>query len=101
RARIALVARPVAVVVEAVADLGRGRGVGDARLRARDAVLRAGVADAHQAGRTGRARAGIALVGGAVTVVVEPVAGLGLGRGRVAAGPGAGDAELDAHAGAD
>ena len=77
----ALVVVPAAVLVEAVADLGRAR-AGGAVLHAAHASLR---------GRAGPGAAGArhpVLVGGAVTVVVVPVARLVAGHHLAAAALG-------------
>src|SRR5262249_53230710 len=77
-----VVRHPVAVVVESIADLGRGIDVAYALDRPARAGVRSGRADALLARRAGRAGAGIAVVDRAVAVVVGAVADLGSRRSR-------------------
>src|SRR5262249_20336927 len=110
-----LVGLAVAVVIDAVAQLGRGAGRALAHLGAVDARQRARAAGAHAVGHHAAravepahaAHVGRALVGGAVAVVVEAVAelrrhgalllhaGQAVGAGRV------GGAGADIGGGAD
>src|SRR5262249_14878909 len=84
--RIAVVARAVAVIVEAVAGLRDRRCIRHAHDRAALAVVDTGRADAGLAGAAARAAAGIVLVGLPVAVVVQRVAGLGLRQDVLDAG---------------
>ena len=74
----------VAVVVDAIAGLGLRRLVGDTGVGARDAGGEALRADAGSAGVAGDAAARVAIVDGAVAVVVEAIAELGGEREHLA-----------------
>ena len=78
-ARVAVVGRAVAVVVEPIAGLGSRLGVGHALQRAADALLGPARTDALLAGAANVAASGVAVVDRAVAVVVQPVASLDRG----------------------